>query len=375
MNDNIRFQPVGPENPKAVIKVISAGGGGGNAVKFMQDEPLDNIQDVEFICTNTDVQDLININNIQTLQIGKEKTKGLGAGNIPDVGKQAATEDKEKIAEICRGADMIFLTAGMGGGTGTGALPVIAEEAKKQGALTVAVVTKPYSYEGARRMQNAVLGIKELKKHADSLIVISNDKLEETAGDDLDFEDAFKLANNVLRDAVLGISRLITTKGVVNLDFADIKTVMSAKGDAMMGTGHARGEDRAQKAVEMALNCPLLDDINIKGAQGILINVMGAKIKNSELRLISETITKGAGADAHIINGITRDLNAGDELSVTFVATGLSSGNKPMLKIETATNDKNSIPDFNPNHVSDSAKQEFNEELYDIPAYVRKQVH
>jgi cell division protein FtsZ len=372
MSGDLKFIPAGPENPKAVIKVISAGGGGGNAIKFMQEEPLDDIKDVEFICTNTDVQDLVDINGIKALQIGKEHTKGLGAGNIPETGKQAAIEDKDKIAEVCRDADMIFLTAGMGGGTGTGALPVIAEEAKKQGALTVAVVTKPYTYEGPRRMNNAKGGLEELKKHADSLIVISNDKLAETANEDLDFEDAFKLANDVLRNAVLGISKLITKKGIMNLDFADVKTVMSIKGDAMMGTGHARGEDRAQKAVEMALNCPLLDDINLKGSKGVLVNITGGKIKQAEISLIVAEITKEANKDAHIITGAARDINAGDEIFVTFVATGLNSRTTPLLSIQSAENNKLE-PDFKPNTANTADK--ISEDVYDIPAFVRKQMH
>ena len=259
-----------PKN--AEIKVIGVGGGGGNAVRHMIDS---NIDGVHFICANTDAQSLNKLDKATILQLGETLTKGLGAGANPEVGRQAAVEDKERIAQVLEGADMVFITAGMGGGTGTGAAPVIAEVAKQMGILTVGVVTRPFEFEGGKRMTIADAGIAALKERVDSLIIVPNEKLLQVLGQDISILDAFKQANDVLFGAVQGITDLILLDGLINVDFADVRTVMSEMGMAMMGTGEASGPDRAKVAAEAAVKCPLLEDINLQGAKGILVNIFG----------------------------------------------------------------------------------------------------
>ncbi len=254
----------------AVIKVIGVGGGGGNALEHMLTGSIDG---VEFICANTDAQALTSSSAKTVLQLGSHITKGLGAGANPEIGRQAALEDRDRILEVLEGADMVFLTAGMGGGTGTGATPIIAQMAREMGILTVAVVTKPFPFELRKRMQIAEAGIKELTEHVDSLITVPNEKLLSVLGPGMSLRDAFRAANDVLHGAVQGIAELITHPGLINVDFADVKTVMSEKGRAMMGSGRAMGEERARKAAEAAIACPLLEDVNLAGARGILVNV------------------------------------------------------------------------------------------------------
>ena len=261
------FELVDSIQQSAVIKVIGVGGGGGNAVKHMI---ANNVDGVEFICANTDAQALKDIDARTVLQLGNSMTKGLGAGANPEVGRQAALEDRERIAEVLRGADMVFIAAGMGGGTGTGGAPVVAEVARDLGILTVAVVTKPFPFEGRKRMAIAEAGIRELQDRVDSLITIPNEKLLAVLGKSTSLLDAFKAANNVLLGAVQGIADLIIRPGMINVDFADVRTVMSEMGMAMMGTGRATGENRAREAAEAAIRSPLLEDVNLQGALGIL---------------------------------------------------------------------------------------------------------
>lgn len=305
----------------AVIKVVGVGGGGGNAVEHMV---RSNVQGVEFICANTDAQALRNAATKNVLQLGNLVTKGLGAGANPDVGRQAAIEDREHIAELLQGADMVFVTAGMGGGTGTGAAPIVAEVAKEMGILTVAVVTRPFPFEGRKRMQIAEAGIAELREHVDSLITIPNEKLLAVLGKGTTLLDAFKAANDVLLGAVKGISDLITKGGVINVDFADVRTVMGEMGMAMMGSGIASGEGRAEAAARQAISSPLLEDIDLQGARGLLINISGnTDIELEEYTLVNEIIAEMAHPDATIIIGTAIDPEMGDSLSVTVVATGL----------------------------------------------------
>jgi cell division protein FtsZ len=307
----------------AVIKVIGVGGGGGNAVAHMQEA---NIEGVEFICANTDAQALKNVGVRTLLQLGASITKGLGAGANPDVGKDAASEDRERIREALNGADMVFITAGMGGGTGTGAAPVVAEIAREMGILTVAVVTKPFPFEGTKRMQVAIRGIEELSKHVDSLITIPNEKLLPQLGKEMTLLNAFKAANNVLLNAVQGIAELITRPGIINVDFADVRTVMTNMGIAMMGSGTAKGESRALKAAEKAIDSPLLDDINLAGARGILVNITaGPDLSIGEFDEVGRRVKELAAEDATVVIGTSVDMDMQDELRVTVVATGLST--------------------------------------------------
>lgn len=283
-----------------------------------------NIEGVDFICANTDAQALNNSEVNTTLQIGSGLTKGLGAGANPQIGHQAAMEDKDRIAEAIKGSDMIFITAGMGGGTGTGAAPVVAEVAKEQGILTVAVVTKPFPFEGEKRMKVADMGIEELGKHVDSLITIPNEKLLSVLGKGTSLLDAFKAANDVLLNAVQGIAELITRPGLINVDFADVRTVMGEMGMAMMGSGSASGEDRARKAAEAAVNCPLLDDFHLTGAKGILVNITaGLDLGIGEFDEVGTTVKEFAREDATVVVGTVIDPDMHDELRVTVVATGL----------------------------------------------------
>lgn len=321
------IQDLDPQN--AVIKVIGVGGGGGNAVNHMLNGHLEG---VDFICANTDAQALKNAAVRSVLQLGSTVTKGLGAGANPEVGRNAAMEDKERIAEAIEGADMIFITAGMGGGTGTGAAPVVAEVAREMGILTVAVVTKPFPFEGPKRARIAEQGVAELAKHVDSLITIPNEKLLPVLGRDMSLLNAFKAANDVLFGAVQGISELITRPGLINVDFADVRTVMSEMGQAMMGSGYASGPNRAQEAAEMAIRSPLLEDVNLTGAKGILVNVTaGMDMTIGEFDEVGNLVRAIASEDAVIVMGTTLDMDLEDEMKVTVVATGL--GEQTRLKV------------------------------------------
>ena len=323
------FELVDVDSQNAVIKVIGVGGGGGNAVTHML---RGNIEGVDFICANTDAQALNNAEVKTTLQIGASLTKGLGAGANPQIGHQAAMEDKDRIAEAIQGSDMVFITAGMGGGTGTGAAPVVAEVAKELGILTVAVVTKPFPFEGEKRMKVADQGIEELGKHVDSLITIPNEKLLAVLGKGTSLLDAFKAANDVLLNAVQGIAELITRPGLINVDFADVRTVMAEMGMAMMGSGAAIGEDRARKAAEAAVNCPLLDDFHLSGAKGVLVNITaGLDLSIGEFDEVGTTVKEFAREDATVVVGTVIDPEMHDELRVTVVATGL--GEEEVVKI------------------------------------------
>jgi len=316
------FEFVEVPAPNAVIKVIGVGGGGGNAVAHMVNA---GVEGVDFICANTDGQALKHCPAKTTLQLGGNVTKGLGAGANPEVGKQAAMEDRERLRELLTGADMVFITAGMGGGTGTGAAPVVAQLAKEMGILTVAVVTKPFPFEGRKRLQIALQGIEALSQHVDSLITIPNEKLISELGREVTLLNAFRSANDVLLGAVQGIADLITRPGLINVDFADVRTVMSEMGMAMMGSGVAKGDDRAVAATEAAINNPLLDDINLAGACGILVNVTaGMNLSMREFDEVGRTIAEFAAEDATVVMGTVLDPDMQDEIRVTVVATGLN---------------------------------------------------
>jgi len=309
------------ENQGAVIKVIGVGGGGGNAVAHMV---ATGIEGVDFICLNTDAQALKHSKVKVGLQIGCNITKGLGAGADPEVGRQAAMEDRDRIIEMIEGSDMLFITAGMGGGTGTGAAPVVAQVAKELGILTVAVVTKPFEMEGSKRLASAEHGIAELSRHVDSLITIPNQKLLTVLGGDVTLLDAFKAANQVLQGAVQGIAELITRPGMINVDFADVRTVMAETGMAMMGSGSARGETRAREAAEAAVSSPLLEDVNLSGAHGLLINVTaGPDLRTSEFSVVGDTVKQYASEDANVVVGCVIDPEMREEIRVTVVATGI----------------------------------------------------
>jgi cell division protein FtsZ len=326
------FELVENYTPSAEIKVIGVGGGGGNAVAQMIDA---NIEGVEFIAANTDAQALRQFKGHTVLQIGSSVTKGLGAGANPEVGRQAALEDRDRIIEMIDGADMVFITAGMGGGTGTGAAPVIAQAAKELGILTVAVVTKPFLFEAKRRMTIAEQGIEELSKHVDSLITIPNSKLPEVMGADALLLNAFKAANDVLQGAVQGIAELITRQGLINVDFADVRTVMSEMGMAVMGAGKAKGEDRAIMAVQSAIGSPLLEDVNLQGACGVLVNITaGMNLTMREFEEIGAAVSDLASDDATVVIGTVIDPEIGDELRVTVVATGLGDSQKKRKPVE-----------------------------------------
>ena len=305
----------------AVIKVIGVGGGGGNAVNHMV---ANQVEGVEFICANTDAQALNNLKVKNILQLGSTITKGLGAGANPDIGREAALEDRDAISEILSGADMVFITAGMGGGTGTGAAPIVAEVAREMGILTVAVVTRPFPFEGKKRQLVAQQGIRLLQSHVDSLITIPNEKLLEVLGKDASLLQAFKAANDVLLGAVKGIADLIMRPGMINVDFADVRTVMAEMGMAMMGTGCARGSDRARQAAEAAIRSPLLEDVNLQGARGILVNITaGENLSLGEFSEVGDTIEEFASDDATVVVGTVIDPELEDEMRVTVVATGL----------------------------------------------------
>ncbi len=384
------------EQPEAVIKVIGIGGCGGNAVDHMINH---GVSGVEFICANTDAQALKRNQAKTVMQLGGTTTRGLGAGANPEVGRQAAIEDRERIAEMIQGADMLFITAGMGGGTGTGAAPIVAEIAREMGILTVAVVTKPFVFEG-KRMKAAAAGIEALKQNVDSLIIIPNDRLMEVLGEDATFEDGFKAANEVLHGAVAGIAEIINCPGIVNVDFADVRTVMSENGVAMMGSAMASGTDRAQVAAERAAASPLLEDVNLTGARGVLVNITANKsLKLKEVHEVMNTIRSFTAEDATVIFGSVLDEEIGDQLRVTIVATGLGgsvSKRQPQMvysapiMARTGTDDAIgamaspagaiNYSDLDTPAVTRrrrdatvSAMQQSGVEMYDIPAFLRKQ--
>ena len=375
------FELMDADSQTAVIKVIGVGGGGGNAVAHMVDS---GIEGVEFICANTDAQALKGSRTRKSLQIGCNITKGLGAGANPDVGRQAAMEDRDRIHEAVEGADMLFITAGMGGGTGTGATPVVAQVARELGILTVAVVTKPFSIEGGKRMSAADHGIGELGKYVDSLITIPNDKLLSVLGAETTLLDAFSAANQVLQGAVQGIAELITRPGLINVDFADVRTVMAEMGMAMMGSGMSSGEDRAREAAEAAVSSPLLEDINLAGANGILVNVTaGMDLSIGEFQEVGNTVKEFANDDATVVVGTVIDAEMSDCIRVTVVATGLGrSKAKAEAPIRIV---RRPAPATEPNYhgldkptvqrqqASGDGQIGLQEELLDIPAFLRRQ--
>lgn len=380
------FEPMELTND-AVIKVIGVGGGGGNAVEHMVRE---RIEGVEFFAVNTDAQALRKTAVGQTIQIGNGITKGLGAGANPEVGRNAADEDREALRAALEGADMVFIAAGMGGGTGTGAAPVVAEVAKDLGILTVAVVTKPFNFEGKKRMAFAEQGITELSKHVDSLITIPNDKLLKVLGRGISLLDAFGAANDVLKGAVQGIAELITRPGLMNVDFADVRTVMSEMGYAMMGSGIASGEDRAEEAAEMAISSPLLEDIDLSGARGVLVNITaGFDLRLDEFETVGNTIRAFASDNATVVIGTSLDPDMNDELRVTVVATGIGMDKRPEITLVANKQAQQPVLDRYQQHgmapltqeqkpaakvVNDNTVQTTKEPDYlDIPAFLRKQ--
>ena len=383
------FEIVETQHNGTVIKVIGVGGAGGNAVDHMIHN---GVAGVEFIAANTDAQALLRGSARLQIQLG---ATGLGAGAKPEAGRDAALEAREQIAEALRGAHMAFITAGMGGGTGTGAAPVIAEVAKELGILTVAVVTKPFSFEGSKRMRSAESGIDDLAQHVDSVIVILNEKLEEVLGEDVTMEEAFASADSVLKNAVAGISEIINVPGLVNVDFQDVRTVMAEQGMAMMGSASASGIDRARIAAEQAVASPLLEGVNLSGARGVLVNITAnrASLKMRETREIMNTIRGFAAEDATIIQGAVYDETMGDELRVTVVATGLGQPlgarqSKPHLVVSQKTGTDNmsvgagvdfnameSLPAVIRKNRSQTVEALANSgvDKYDIPAFLRKQ--
>lgn len=378
------FEPVGSQGDDAVIKVIGVGGGGGNAVEHMVRE---GIEGVHFIAINTDAQALRNSGAETTVQIGANITKGLGAGANPEIGREAALENRDEIRQMLEGCDMVFISAGMGGGTGTGAAPVVAEIAKELGILTVAVVTKPFNFEGKKRMSYALQGIEELSKHVDSLITIPNDKLLKVLGKGVSLLEAFKAANDVLLGAVQGIAELITRPGLINVDFADVRTVMREMGTAMMGTGHARGDDRAEDAAEKAISSPLLEDVDLAGARGILVNITaGMDVTMEEFEIVGNAVKGFASENATVVVGAVIDPNMEDELRVTVVATGIGNERKPEITlVKNAQKSErplrslmqdNPMPQYDerPKAVNAEPVQPRSEPDYlDIPAFLRKQ--
>ena len=380
------FELVDAQTQEAVIKVIGVGGCGGNAIDHMIGK---GVLGVEFISANTDLQALKRNQAKMQLQLGAGTTKGLGAGANPNIGREAAIEDRERITELIEGADMLFLTAGMGGGTGTGAAPIVAEIAKSMGILTVAVVTKPFAFEG-KRLKIAQEGLEELSQNVDSLIVIPNDKLMQVLGEDISMLEAFEAANNVLHGAVAGIAEVINCPGLVNVDFADVRTVMSEMGMAMMGSAAASGPDRGRIAAAQAVASPLLEDINLSGARGVLVNITASTgLKMREVHEVMNTIKSFTADDATVIVGTVIDESIRDELRVTMVATGLGSPAtrtqmKPLNVVKTGT-------DATPLHVNYTeldtpavvrrrnrdatveAMRQSGVETLDIPAFLRKQ--
>ncbi len=381
------FEIMDTQNQNAVIKVIGVGGGGGNAVQHMVTA---DVEGVEFIYANTDAQALANTSAGNTVQLGSGITKGLGAGADPETGRQAAEESRERIQEVLQGADMVFLTAGMGGGTGTGAAPVVAEVAREMGILAVAVVTKPFPFEGGKRMEIAEQGIKELEHRVDSLITIPNERLLPVLGKNLTLLDAFKSANDVLLGAVKGIAELITRPGLINVDFADVRTVMSEMGMAVMGNGVASGEGRAREAADRAIACPLLEDFNLAGANGVLVNVTGGyNLSIGEFDEVGHAVREYASDDATVVVGAVIDPELESELRVTVVATGLGKPRQAAAeaaKSASAARKPSGEVDYNqldrPTVIRQQAANERGSgegdadsdmEYLDIPAFLRRQ--
>jgi cell division protein FtsZ len=385
------FELVNEYNKNAVIKVIGVGGGGGNAVMSMLES---KIHGVDFILANTDSQALRDVKGATIIQIGSEITKGLGAGADPEKGRQAALEAKEELSSAIEGADMLFIAAGMGGGTGTGAASVIAQIARDAGILTVAVVTKPYGFEGAKRMSHAERGIEALNEWVDSLIVIPNEKLSEVYGGEVSIFSSFDNANDVLKGAVKGIAEIITIRGFMNVDFADVKTVMSGRGKAMMGSGCATGDGRAEEAVQAALSSPLLDNIDLHGASGVLVNITaGENLTSNEFEVIGERVREIASEDATVIVGCIKEEDSLGELRVTLIATGfdetaetpdLSEENLPhneagvsssgtMAAMVKPNAPSPSISSYNSSVTSDVITKKDKTESIDIPAFLRQQ--
>jgi len=378
------FELVDSAPQSAVIKVIGVGGGGGNAVQHMLSR---KVEGVEFIAANTDAQALKNLDAKTTLQIGSTVTKGLGAGTNPEVGRQAAVEDRDRISEVLSGADMAFITAGMGGGTGTGAAPVVAALAKEMGILTVAVVTRPFGFE--KRMNTADEGILELSQNVDSLITIPNEKLLEVLGDQTSMLDAFAAANDVLLGAVQGIADLIIRPGLINVDFADVRTVMSEMGMAMMGTGYAEGEDRAYRAAEAAIKSPLLEEVDLNGARGILVNVTaGPSLNIGEFSQVGDLVQDFASDSATMVIGTVIDPGMNEEVKVTVVATGLGDANAPNMVIDNSARQSfsNGPIDYEqldrPSYTrsnqdlkapTDEPIQRNDADYLDVPAFLRRQ--
>ena len=372
------FELIDDDSSEAVIKVIGVGGGGGNAVEHMVKNTVEGVQ---FISVNTDAQVLKKSNADTILQIGNNVTKGLGAGADPNVGREAAHEDRETIRQSIDGADMVFITAGMGGGTGTGAAPEVAKIAREMGILSVAVVTRPFPFEGKKRNSYATQGIDELAKHVDSLITIPNEKLLKVLGKGTPLLKAFEAANDVLLGSVRGIAELITTEGLVNVDFADVKTVMSEMGTAMMGTGSASGEDRAEEAASQAIACPLLEDIDLSGARGILVNITaGPDFAIDEFETVGNAVRAFASENATVVVGTVIDMEMESEIRVTVVATGIGQ-DKPEISLVTpdtsvrtsAVSSTTSVPTGNGQTATKLEAEDEDLEYLDIPAFLRKQ--
>ena len=380
------FELVNEYNQNAVIKVIGVGGGGGNAVMSMLES---SIHGAEFILANTDSQALRDIKGATMIQIGSEITKGLGAGADPEKGREAALEAKEELSSAIEGADMLFIAAGMGGGTGTGAASVIAQIARDAGILTVAVVTKPYDFEGSKRMLHAEQGIEALSEWVDSLIVIPNEKLAEVYGDDNSIFSSFENANDVLRGAVKGIAEIITIRGFINVDFADVKTVMSGRGKAMMGSGFATGENRADEAVQAAIDSPLLDNIDLHGASGVLVNITaGADLTSKEFSTIGERVKGIANENATVIIGCIKEEDNLGELRVTLIATGFENQKADAGEMISSSDDASDLapnavvggvnhipssPNYNNVATKEAIVDKTNVDNFDIPAFLRQQ--
>jgi len=375
------FEFVENDESSAKIKVIGVGGGGGNAINTMIDAHLEG---VEFMAANTDNQALKSNKAPLKFQLGTDLTKGLGAGANPEVGRDAAQENREQIKEVLAGSDMVFITAGMGGGTGTGAAPIIAEVAREIGALTIGVVTKPFNFEGKQRVKQAEAGIKELKKAVDTLITIPNQKLLSISSKSTSMLDAFKRADEVLLHAVKGVSDLITNHGFINVDFADVKTIMSEKGLALMGSGSACGESRALEAAQLAIASPLLDDIDIMGARGVLVNITaGPSLTMHEIEEANVLIQEKAHEDARIISGVVIDESLGDELRVMVIATGFGSAANEKIKLNVVRPENRDLPAYlrkdkktegiDIRQAGATVFTDPAEDEYDIPTFLRKQ--
>ena len=375
------FELVDATNQAAIIKVIGVGGGGGNAVQHMLNA---NIEGVSFTCANTDAQALRNCSAKNILQLGSNITKGLGAGADPQVGRQAALEDRDRIMDVLEGSDMVFITAGMGGGTGTGAAPIVAQVAREMGILTVAVVTRPFAFEGKKRAMISDEGIKELSQLVDSLITIPNEKLLSVLGHEISLLNAFSAANDVLLNAVQGIAELITRPGLINVDFADVRTVMAEMGMAMMGSGRAQGEGRARVAAEAAISSPLLEDVNLSGARGLLVNITaGMDISIGEFNEVGTTVKQFASENATVVIGTVIDPEMTGDMRVTIVATGRGNPvREEPLRIKLVKNASGSVdykefdrPTVMRNQAPgpEASSFENDPDYLDIPAFLRRQ--